>query len=105
MIVRRVGVLSLARIVGAVDFAIGLIVGLIASAASLFGAFTGMMDGHGHALWGFAFGVGAVFVLPLFYGFLGFVGGAAAGLVYNLASSVLGGLELEIEPAAENPAE
>ena len=48
-------------------------------------------------------GMGLVFVvvIPIFYTIIGFVGGALAALIYNLAAKVTGGLELtflEIAP-------
>ena len=35
-----------------------------------------------------------VIIIPVFYTIIGFVGGAIAALVYNLAAKVTGGLEL-----------
>jgi len=86
---------------GAIYGALGLIVGVIFSIVSLFGAAIGAAAAEGAeaagAIFGLLFGVGAVIILPLFYGAMGFVGGAFAAWIYNLLASTVGGLELEIE--------
>jgi hypothetical protein len=43
------------------------------------------------------FGVGAVVVLPVFYGLMGFVGGLLSSALYNLVARTVGGVELEVE--------
>jgi hypothetical protein len=45
---------------------------------------------------GALFGVGSILLLPLFYGALGFIGGAISAFVYNLVAGVVGGIELEV---------
>jgi hypothetical protein len=44
------------------------------------------------------FGVGAVFLLPIVYGIMGFLGGVITAVIYNLAAGAVGGLEVELEP-------
>ena len=39
-------------------------------------------------------GLAFIIIIPIFYTIIGFVGGALAALIYNLAAKVTGGLEL-----------
>jgi len=36
---------------------------------------------------------------PIFYGFMGFVGGAIGAFVYNLLAKWLGGIEIQLDSA------
>jgi hypothetical protein len=79
--------------------AIGLIVGLFVSIAALFGvALASGAEGEpGAAFIGLLFGVGAIVVLPIVYGLLGFVSALVGAALYNLVARVTGGVELELE--------
>lgn len=95
--VTRIGALSLGKLMGGVGAVMGLFFGLIFTAISLFGATMVASDGSAvESLLGLAFGVGALFVLPILYGALAFVQGVVVASVANVAMSVFGGLELEI---------
>lgn len=97
MIIRRVGVLSAAKISAALYAAIGLIAGLFISLLSLIGAAAALGGQHGGGAMGALFGVGSIVLLPLFYGVLGFIGGAISAFIYNLVAGVVGGIEIEVE--------
>lgn len=100
MVLKRVGVGSAAKVSGALYAAIGLIMGLIfACIAMVGGAMSSGMSQSG-AMPAFVsgfFGVGAIIFLPIFYGVMGFIGGAIAAWVYNLVAGMAGGLELDLE--------
>ncbi|HSL84069.1 MAG TPA: hypothetical protein VLF66_14955, partial [Thermoanaerobaculia bacterium] len=56
-----------------------------------------LQDGTGiESMFGLLFGVGAVVLLPIFYGLMGFLAGLLTAALYNLAARVVGGLELEL---------
>ena len=93
MVLKSIGVASCAKLMGAMYAAIGLILGAIFALLALLGA--GLGGDAGAA--GMMFGVGAVVFLPIFYGVLGFIGGALMALVYNVVAGIAGGLELELE--------
>jgi len=92
-IIKSVGVLSVAKILGLMYACLGLIVaplflmiGVLASAAGqrnnpLAGIFT----------------VGVALLLPVFYGVMGFIAGLIGALFYNLLARWVGGFELEME--------
>jgi hypothetical protein len=92
--VKSVGVLSVAKILGLIYGCMGLIfapffllVGLLGSVASQ----------HNSPLAGI-FGVGFAVLMPVLYGAMGFIAGAIGALLYNLFAKWVGGFELELEP-------
>ncbi len=93
--IRRVGVLSCAKMFGALYAILGLIIGAILSLIALAGASLGP-----DASAGLAVGVGAVILLPIFYGLVGFIGGALMGFIYNLVAGFAGGIELHVSESA-----
>ena len=49
------------------------------------------------ALTGMIFGVGAIVILPVFYGVMGFVMTAFTAWLYNIMAGLVGGIEIEVE--------
>ena len=82
MEITRFGVLSIAKIFGATYAIIGLIAGLFFALA-------------GSTFLGVGFGFAAIIILPLFYGIMGFIGGAIFAAIYNFIASKVGGIVLE----------
>ena len=96
MIVRRVSPLSLAKLMGVVYLAIGLLIGACVSLLSIVGgAFFPSNESSG--MTGVLFGAAAIVVLPIFYGVLGFLGSLLMAVVYNAAASVVGGVEIDVQ--------
>lgn len=95
MVIRRVGVLSAAKLYAAISFAMGLIIGVFVAIGSMLGM--SLADPDTPALVGMMFGVGAVIFLPLFYGAMGFVFGAIGAALYNVFAGMVGGLEVETQ--------
>lgn len=103
MIVKRIGAWSLAKISGLVYGGMGLIFAAIVGLLSLLGTVM-VYDVGVDQSWG-AVGalfdklptVGAVLLMPLFYGLMGLVFGAITALIYNLMARLVGGLRLELE--------
>jgi hypothetical protein len=42
-------------------------------------------------------GVGAIFILPIFYGGIGFIGMLIAAWLYNVIAGFVGGIELDVQ--------
>jgi len=103
MTVRRVGVLSLAKMQGLLMFVMGLIIGVIYGLIiMLFGAAMSSLAsrGEGQAMGGIStIGAGLIIMiaLPVFYGIIGFIGGAIGGFIYNIAAGIVGGIQLDLE--------
>ena len=102
MIIKRVGPVSLGKILGIIYAVIGFFVGLFFSFFMLMGTVLGsIVEDSPEPLVGMIFGVGAVFAFPIFYGILGFLGGIITAGIYNVVSRWVGGIEVEFE---EKPA-
>jgi hypothetical protein len=81
--IRRIDVLSCAKILATILAGNGLIIGALASIGQ-----AGRMG---------LFGVAAIVVLPIVYGLAGFLTGAVSAVLYNFAAGIVGGLEVEID--------
>jgi len=92
MILKRVGVLSVGKIMGGLYAVLGLFIGAIVALLSMLGATFSGRD----ALPGLL-GVGAIIIAPIVYGATGFIGGIIGAVLYNVAGGLIGGIELEFE--------
>jgi len=98
MILKRIGPLSLAKVCGIIYVVVGFIVGGFVSLFALMGVFANSMMNEGPgAFFGLFFGVGAIIILPIFYGVLGFIGGALMAWLYNIFAGLVGGVELDLQ--------
>jgi hypothetical protein len=103
MTLRRIGVLSCGKVLGALYALLGLIIGGIYALFALLFAVIGVSTAQesGDALaggaFGVLFGVGSIILFPIIYGLLGFVGGLISALLYNLIARFVGGIELELD--------
>ncbi len=92
--IKRIGVLSLAKLQALIMAVFGLLLGVIyailgtviASLASTQGQSLGILAGLGFL---------SILILPIFYGILGFIGGAIGAFLYNLIAGWIGGIEIE----------
>ena len=106
--IRRVGVLSVGKVMGMTYALFGLIAGAFFALFSFFGtAFSAAMaesaGDSGAAIFGALFGVGAIIILPIFYGIIGFLGGIIGAAFYNLVAGAVGGVELELSGPVAGP--
>jgi len=99
MKLKKVGVMSAAKILGILYAVIGLIAGAFMTIFALTGVF-----GAGEPTGGMVFfGAGAIIVMPILYGIMGFVGGIIGAWIYNMVAKSMGGLEIELEKMPEIP--
>ncbi len=94
--ITSLGVLSCAKISAIIYGAISLIIMPFVLIAALF---MSIMPRTENAPSG-AFLVFFALIMPFFYAAIGFVFGALAAFVYNLAANWVGGIELDLQPAA-----
>jgi hypothetical protein len=102
MVIKRISPMSCAKVSGLLYALMGFIVG---ACVSLFAMVLGgtlasqsaEMGETGGQLFGALFGIGAIVLLPLFYGVMGFVVGAVTSVIYNFVAGVTGGLEIEVQ--------
>ena len=102
MMVRRVGVFSLAKMQGLIMFVVGLIIGVIYGLAFMaLGATMSSLGPRDSAAMGgissIVIGLILMIAIPIFYGIIGFIGGAIGGFVYNIAAGIVGGIKLDLE--------
>jgi hypothetical protein len=92
-VVKRIGPASAFK-VGLVSYGLlGLIAGVFCSLIALAGV---SFAPHMHMPFGGAMGLFAVILCPIVYGIIGGIAAVIGALIYNLASSWVGGLEVEI---------
>jgi hypothetical protein len=92
-IIKSVGVLSVAKILGLVYACLGLIFTPLFLLMGLLGSALGQQNSPLAGI----FGIGFAVLMPVLYGAVGFVGGAIGALLYNLFAKWVGGFELQIE--------
>ena len=88
--VRRIGIGSMARMMAALYFFIGIVISLI---MWLFGL---MIPDDGTSSGMFAFGGMFLLVMPVIYAAIGVIMGAFIAGIYNMVAGWTGGLELEL---------
>ena len=94
MLIKRVGPVSCAKILGAIYAIFGLAGGVIFSLISLSGMFAGPTSRlPGGAL----FGAFAIVLLPITYGIIGFVSALIGAWLYNVLAGIVGGIEMDVE--------
>jgi hypothetical protein len=93
MTITRVGPLSVAKVAGLLYVIMGLVFGAFISLAAMIGAFTANEQSAG--MMGALFGVGAIILLPIFYGCLGFVMTLLMAWLFNVVAGIVGGVEIE----------
>ena len=93
--IKKIGVMSVAKIMAVLYAFIGLIIGSIFTIFSVIGLAIASQEASG--IIAIIFGFGSIIMLPLFYGAMGFFGGAVTAWMYNLIASWIGGIEIETE--------
>jgi len=97
-IIKSVGVLSVAKILGLIYGCMGLIVAPFFLMMGLMGSALGRQQNSPLAgIFGVGFGIAIAVLAPVLYGAMGFVMGAIGALLYNLFAKWVGGFELEME--------
>jgi hypothetical protein len=97
MVIRRVGVWSVARMYGALSAGMGLLFGLILAVLSAVGMSFAQGEQDVPPFLAGIFGVGAIVILPIFYGVMGICAGAIGAFLYNLLAGVVGGVTVDVE--------
>ncbi|MBI2147532.1 hypothetical protein HYU19_03575 [Candidatus Woesearchaeota archaeon] len=92
LILKKVGVLSAAKLQGVISAVLGIFVGIIYSIIIFF---TFLLQGS--ALTGLLLGILALIGASIGYGLLGFVFGALGTWLYNVFAEKIGGIELTFE--------
>ena len=94
--VKKLDIMSYAKVSAVIGAIMGFFIGLFAAIASSFmGSFAGM-TGAPLASGGFAaMGVAAIVVVPILYAIGAFIGGAIGAFIYNIVAERIGGIKFE----------
>lgn len=95
MTIRKIDPLSAGKLLGCFYALIGLVFGGFLTIVAIVGVAAD--GGQNAAIGGLVTGIGAILIMPLFYGVAGFVGGLIGAFLYNIVASIAGGISLEIE--------
>ncbi len=96
-IIKSVGVLSVAKILGLLYGCMGLLIAPFFLMMGLMGSALGHQNSPLAGIFGVGFGIGLAVLAPVLYGAMGFIMGALGALLYNLLANWVGGFELEME--------
>jgi hypothetical protein len=99
MVIRRIGVGSVAKIAGLLYAAAGFLIGACFALFAMVGAGIGAASSDESVPMWIAplFGVGAIVILPILYGLLGALFAALGAVIYNVVAGIVGGLQIEVE--------
>jgi hypothetical protein len=97
MVIKRVGPLSVAKIAFVLYAGIGLLIGVVVALISVAGMGAQLTQNGAPAFLGPLLGVGAVVLLPIFYGVIGLVTSLVMAALFNAAAKVTGGVEIEVQ--------
>lgn len=103
MVIRRIGVLSAAKIAAVIGAVAGVLAGvmfyLLGSLGGFASAASAGQSEADAAVGAFLTGMGllSIVVLPVVYAIFGFIGGAIQAFLFNIAARVAGGLEVETQ--------
>src|SRR4029077_19013388 len=95
MVIKRIGPVSCARISGTLYALFGLIGGAFISLFALAGGMTS--NRAGGAMFGAIMGVGAIVMMPIIYGLIGFVVTLVSAWLYNIVAGLVGGVEIDVQ--------
>ena len=84
-VIKSIGVLSVAKISGAIGALVGLVIGIPVAVVVYFTGSSEQLEATGWLV-----------ALPLLYGAAGFVGGALYAWLYNVVSGWVGGIEVDL---------
>ncbi len=98
MVITRISPISCAKVSGLLYAVIGFLIGACISLVMMTIGSAMPQDEVGALgpMFGAIFGVGAIVMLPVFYGTLGFIGGAIVAAAYNMIAGWTGGIELDV---------
>jgi len=88
--VKRIGVMSAAKILGLFGILIGLVGGIAIAILSNYAAV-------GEELPVMFFGWQSIIIFPVFYAVVYFIAGALGALIYNLLAKMIGGIKIDLK--------
>ena len=98
MVIKGVGALSVAKIAAVLYAGIGLLIGVVFALIGMAG-FGSQLSGPDSNVpfVGMLFGVGAIIILPICYGLMGFIFTLIGATIFNMAARLTGGVQIEVQ--------
>jgi hypothetical protein len=100
MTIKKVGPVSCAKIAGVIYSALGFLVGALVSIFAVLrvalGSQRGVTENAMSPIASAVMGVGAIVILPILYGAIGFLFALIGAWLYNLIASRMGGIEIDL---------
>ena len=96
MKIKKIGVISTAKVFGAVYAFLGFLMGALATIATLFSDTTGSE---------YVVGIVAIILFPIVYGLFGALSVAISVFIYNIATKYVGPIQIEVELEKEDKKE
>ena len=97
MVIKRVGALSFAKVAAVLYAGVGLLIGVCFALLGMVGLSSLGSSSGAPSFLAPIFGVGAIIILPIFYGVLGFIGTLIAATLFNVAAGMTGGVEIDVQ--------
>ena len=98
MVIKRVGAVSAAKIAAVLYAGIGLLIGVVVALIGMAGMSTRLAaDSGAPSFLGAIFGVGAIIILPICYGAMGFIFTLIGATLFNVAAGMTGGVEIDVQ--------
>jgi hypothetical protein len=98
MVIRKVGIASVVKVAGVLYAILGFLIGACFALFALVGFGAASAGSEEVPGWlGSVFGIGAIIILPIFYGVLGAIGGAVIAALYNHVAGMTGGIEMDVQ--------
>ncbi len=91
---KKIGVLSLAKIAGLFGIIYGLVAGILMAVVISQAGMEGISQQFGTIT---NFGSAVIVILPILYGALYFIAGIVTAFIYNVLASRIGGVKLQLE--------
>ena len=95
MVITRVNALSVAKVAAVLYAGLGLLFGALFSLIGMAGLNAALAGQEGAGFMGMVFGVGAIIIMPICYGIIGFIFSFIAASLFNVAAKMTGGVEIE----------
>lgn len=95
MVLRRISPLSAGKLMAVLYALFGLLIGALMTLMSVMGG-GDSEAGAAMGMMGPMMGIGAIVILPIVWGILGFIGGLLGAVFFNIAAKIGGGLELDL---------
>lgn len=95
MVITKVNAFSVAKVAAVLYAGMGLLIGALFSLIGMIGVGAALSGQDGAGFLSALFGVGAIIVMPIFYGIVGFIFSFIAATLFNIAAGMTGGIEVE----------